>query len=170
MIPKRYVLIAGSFLLALLLYVDRICISTAKGPITADLALSDKQFGWVLSAFALGYALFQTPTGVLADRFGPRRVLSAVVVVWSMFTGLSGMVKSFFGLLVVRFLFGVGEAGAFPGIARAVFSWIPMCERGLANGINSRLILSQLYGALSRGCFGLCHCRGNQKHNAEDCS
>lgn len=136
MIPKRYLLVVGSFLLALLLYVDRICISTAKGPITADLGLSDKQFGWVLSAFALGYALFQTPTGVLADRFGPRRVLSVVVVVWSVFTGLSGAVKNFSSLLAVRFLFGVGEAGAFPGIARAVFSWIPMRERGLAHGIN----------------------------------
>jgi ACS family glucarate transporter-like MFS transporter len=136
MIPRRFLLVFGTFLLAVLLYVDRVCISTAKGPITQELQLSDKQFGWVLSAFALGYALFQTPTGMLADRFGPRRILSAVVIIWSAFTGLSGAVKSFTSLLLVRFLFGAGEAGAFSGIARAAFSWIPMKERGLVTGIN----------------------------------
>ena len=90
----------------------------------------------MLSAFALGYALFQTPTGMLADRYGPRLVLAAVVVVWSAFTGLTGAVAGLAALLVVRFLFGAGEAGAFPGMARAIYAWIPMRERGLAQGVN----------------------------------
>lgn len=136
MIPARYLLVLGTFLLAMLLYVDRVCISTAQGPISADLKLSDTEFGWALSAFALGYALCQTPTGMLADRFGPRVVLSAVVVVWSIFTGLTGAVTGLATLLIVRFLFGAGEAGAFPGMARAIYSWIPMRERGLAQGVN----------------------------------
>ncbi|HAV64604.1 MAG TPA: MFS transporter [Verrucomicrobiales bacterium] len=136
MIPKRYFLLLGTFLLSVLLYVDRACISTAKTDITRDLNLSDTQWGWVMAAFALGYALFQTPTGAIADRFGPRVLLTSVVVLWSVFTGLSGVVKSYVSLFAVRFLFGAGEAGAFPGIARALFSWIPMAERGTAQSIN----------------------------------
>jgi ACS family glucarate transporter-like MFS transporter len=136
MIPKRALLIFGTFLLSVLLYVDRACIATAKDSITTDLSLSDTQWGWVMSAFALGYAFFQTPTGAIADRFGPRILLSSVVVLWSLFTGLTGLARGFFSLFAVRFLFGAGEAGAFPGMARAVFSWIPMSERGLAQSIN----------------------------------
>src|SRR5262245_613114 len=114
MIPRRAVLAGATFLLAVLLYVDRICISTAKEGITHDLGLTDKQFGWVLSAFALGYALFQAPGGWLADRFGPRRVLTLVVAAWSFFTGLTGWASGYVAMLVVRFWFGAGEAGGFP--------------------------------------------------------
>ena len=71
----------GTFLLTLLLYVDRICISVAKDPISKSLHLSNEQMGWVLSAFALGYALFQTPGGLLADKFGARKVLTIIVIV-----------------------------------------------------------------------------------------
>lgn len=134
--PKRYLLVLGTFLLSVLLYIDRICISVAKDPVAGDLGLSDKAMGWVLSAFALGYALFQTPSGMLADRFGPRKILTGVVAFWSLFTGLTGAAFNFIYMLFVRFLFGMGEAGAFPGIARAIFSWIPMNERGLVQGIN----------------------------------
>jgi len=136
MIPSRALLVGATFLLAVLLYVDRICISTAKDGITVDLGLTDKQFGWVLSAFALGYALFQTPSGWLADRFGPRRVLTFVVALWSLFTGLTGWVIGYVSMLVVRFLFGAGEAGGFPCMARAIYSWVPMKERGQVTGIN----------------------------------
>lgn len=132
----RYLLVLATFLLSVLLYVDRICISAAKDAITGDLGLTDKQFGWALSAFALGYALCQTPGGWLADRLGPRRVLTTVVLFWSVFTGLTGAAFSYISLLVTRFLFGAGEAGAFPGMARAAYSWIPMSERGLVQGIN----------------------------------
>ena len=136
LIPGRYLMVVGTFLLALLLYIDRVCISVAKEPIASELGFSDKQMGWILSVFALGYALFQTPGGMLADRLGPRRVLTAVVSFWSIFTALTGAVWNFVTMLVVRFLFGAGEAGAFPGISRAVYSWIPLQERGLVTGIN----------------------------------
>ena len=102
----------------------------------AELKLTDAQFGWVLSAFAFGYALFQTPAGTLADRYGARRVLTAVVTLWSCFTGFTAFAWNFSALLIVRFLFGAGEAGAFPGMARAVYNWIPVHERGLIEGIN----------------------------------
>ncbi|MFS4493442.1 MFS transporter [Maribacter sp. 2308TA10-17] len=134
--PKRYFMVMGTFLLALLLYIDRICISVAKEPIAEALSLSDKQMGWVLAAFSLGYAFFQTPSGILADRFGPRKVLSVIVVLWSAFTALTGAAFNFISLFVVRFLFGAGEAGAFPGMSRAIYSWIPLKERGIVTGIN----------------------------------
>jgi ACS family glucarate transporter-like MFS transporter len=135
-VPTRYRLIAVTFSLSMLLYVDRIAISTAKGPIASEFGLDDRAFGWVLSAFALGYALFQTPAGALADRFGPRAVLSTVVGLWSLFTALTGLAWSFGSLLVCRFLFGAGEAGAYPTCARAFYAWLPVAERGLAQGIN----------------------------------
>ena len=120
----------------MLLYVDRVAISTAKGPISATFGLDDVQFGLVLSAFALGYALFQTPAGALADRVGPRVVLAAVVALWSAFTALTGLAWSLGSLVVCRLLFGAGEAGAFPSCARAFYAWLPIAERGLAQGIN----------------------------------
>ena len=134
--PKRYFMVVGTFLLALLLYVDRICISVAKDPIASTLALTDKQMGWVLAAFSLGYAFFQTPSGIFADKHGPRKVLTTIVTLWSAFTALTGLAWNFVSLLVVRFLFGAGEAGAFPGMSRAIYNWIPLKERGIVTGIN----------------------------------
>lgn len=135
-LPLRSLLVCATFLLSVLLYVDRVCISAAKGSVAADLSLTDTQMGWVFAAFSLGYALFQTPSGWLADRLGPRRVLTSIVVVWSIFTGLSAAAWSFASMVAVRFLFGAGEAGAFPGMARAMYSWIPMKERGFVQGVN----------------------------------
>lgn len=136
MMPKRYLLIAGTFLLSMLLYVDRACISTAKDAVRAEFGFDQRQWGWIMAAFALGYALCQTPAGLLSDRFGPRRILTAVVVFWSLFTYLTGLAWNFLSLLTARLLFGAGEAGAFPGCARAFYSWLPLAERGLAQGIN----------------------------------
>jgi len=132
----RYFLVMAMFILSLLLYIDRVCISVAKDVIGTDLGLDDRAMGWVLSAFALGYALFQVPSGMLADRFGSRVVLSGIVSIWSMFTAFTGMVNNLSSLLMVRFLFGAGEAGAFPSMSRAIFSWIPLKERGLVLGLN----------------------------------
>lgn len=136
--PKqgRHLLAGGMFLLSLLLYIDRICISVAKDPIAEELGLTDRTMGWVLSAFALGYALFQIPSGMMADRWGPRRILSSLVGIWSVLTVLSGIAWNYLSLLFIRFLFGAGEAGAFPGMSRAVFSWFPLKERGTILGIN----------------------------------
>ena len=134
--PRRYVVVTATFLLSVLLYVDRACISTAKDAMTGELGLSKDQWSWVLASFAFGYALLQTPSGALADRLGGRAVLAGVVTLWSVFTGLTAMAWNFASLLLVRFLFGAGEAGAFPGMARVVYSWIPVQERGLVKGIN----------------------------------
>ena len=132
----RWLIVLATFLLSVLLYVDRVCISVAKDSVASDLELTETQIGWVFSAFALGYALMQTPGGWLADRLGPRRVLALIVVLWSSFTGLTAVANSYLTMLGVRFLFGAGEAGAFPGMSRAVYSWIPMSERGRVQAIN----------------------------------
>jgi ACS family glucarate transporter-like MFS transporter len=134
--PRRYFVVGATFLLSVLLYVDRACISTAKDAVTGELGLGKEQWSWVLASFAFGYALFQTPSGALADRLGGRAVLAGVVTLWSVFTGLTAMAWNFATLLAVRFFFGAGEAGAFPGMARVVYSWIPVNERGLVKGIN----------------------------------
>lgn len=135
-IKGRYWVTTGMFLLALLLYIDRVCISVAKDPIAGDLGLSDKAMGWVLSAFALGYALMQVPSGMMADRYGPRKILTGIVIFWSGLTAATGAAWNFISMLVVRFLFGAGEAGAFPGMSRAIYSWMPLQERGIITGIN----------------------------------
>lgn len=135
-VPVRYVLALLMFLLSVLLYVDRICISVAKDAIADELGFTETRMGWIMSSFALGYALFQVPSGMLADRYGPRMVLTSVVCFWSLFTGLTAAAWNYVSMLAVRFLFGAGEAGAFPNMARAVFSWFPMAERGRVQGLN----------------------------------
>ncbi|HAX43148.1 MAG TPA: MFS transporter [Bryobacteraceae bacterium] len=132
---KRYGVVAALFVLSMITYIDRACISTAKDPIARDLGFSDAQMGLVFSAFALGYALAQIPSGWLADRIGPRLALAAVVAGWSALTALTGAAWSLTSMVVIRFLFGVGEAGAFPGSARAFVNWLPVGERGMANGV-----------------------------------
>jgi ACS family glucarate transporter-like MFS transporter len=132
---KRYAVIASLFVLSLITYIDRAAISAAKGPMAAELSLSDSAVGLVFSAFALGYAAAQIPSGWFADRFGPRIALAIVVALWSVLTSLTGAMHSLGPLLAVRFLFGIAEAGAFPGSARVFYNWLPAGERGIANGI-----------------------------------
>jgi len=134
--PKRYYFIGSAFLITLLLYIDRVSISLAEGSISSELSLTARQMGWVMGCFSLGYALFQVPSGILGDRYGPRRVMTAIMGIWSLFTALTGTARNYFILLAYRFIFGAGEAGAFPNIARAAFSWIPLKERGIFQGIN----------------------------------
>jgi len=134
-LPARYFVIAGLFLLSVITYLDRAAISSVKGPLVAEMGLTDQQFGFALSIFALGYALGQVPAGWLADRWGPRALLTAIVTLWSVLTAWTGAVTSFAELIAVRFLFGLAEAGAFPGAARAFYNWLPSSEHGRANGI-----------------------------------
>ncbi len=131
----RRLVMAALFLLSLITYVDRAAISSAKGPIAGDLALSDQAMGVVFSAFAVGYALAQMPAGWFADRIGPRFALSILVFFWSVLTIMTGAVSRFWTLLTIRFFFGIAEAGAFPGSARTFYNWLPARQRGIANGV-----------------------------------
>ena len=124
-----------AFLLAVITYLDRICISAAAPFIMQELRLSVLQMSVVFSAFTLAYSLFEIPSGWLGDVRGPRRVLTRIVLWWSGFTMLTGAAHGFGSLLTIRFLFGAGEAGAFPNMVRAFSRWFPSRERGTANGV-----------------------------------
>jgi len=131
----RYWLIGLLFLHTVNTYMDRACISSAAAAMRRDLGIDQQMMGYIFGMFALGYALFQIPAGGLADAFGPRRVLAWVVAFWSAFTMLTAAAFNAASLLIIRFLFGVGEAGAFPGATRALQDWVPAQERGLAQGL-----------------------------------
>jgi len=135
-IPIRFVLIFSTFLLTVLLYVDRACISAAKSDISSDLGFSMTQFGWIMAVFTLGYALFQTPSGKLADTKGARGVIAGIVTIWSFLTAITGFAWNYTSMLIIRFLFGAGEAGAFPALSKVVYNWFPISERGIIQGIN----------------------------------
>jgi ACS family glucarate transporter-like MFS transporter len=136
MTRQRFVLISILFFHSVNTYMDRACIASAADYIIKDLAISKEMLGLILGIFAVGYALFQVPSGWFADRFGARKALAIVVSVWSVFTALTGAARNALQMLVIRFLFGAGEAGAFPGATQAFFRWLPVKERGLAHGIN----------------------------------
>lgn len=121
--------------LAIITYVDRVCISQTAGSIRADLGLDEKQMGWVFFVFGLAYALFEIPGGWMGDRYGPRSVLMKVVAMWSIFTAATGAAWNYVSLLVCRFLFGVGEAGCFPNVTKIFTIWLPSSERVRAQGI-----------------------------------
>jgi MFS transporter, ACS family, glucarate transporter len=131
----RYQVVALAVLLAMVTYLDRVCISKLAPEIMRDLELSKIQMGYVFSAFALAYALFEIPTAWWADRAGTRVVLTRIVIWWSAFTIATAAAFNYATLLLVRFLFGAGEAGAWPCVARTFSRWIPSRERGTVQGI-----------------------------------
>ncbi|HMV48483.1 MAG TPA: MFS transporter [Blastocatellia bacterium] len=128
----RFKLLWLIFLLAVITYLDRLCISAAMPAIAREFNLSQTQKGYIFSAFTFAYAAFEIPSGWLGDRFGARLALTRIVTWWSAFTVLTGAAFGFWSLILIRFLFGAGEAGAFPNIARAVSRWIPTSEQGKA--------------------------------------
>ncbi len=131
---KRYGVLWLLVALAIITFLDRISISVAGPRIQQELGISPARWGWILGAFILAYGVFEVPTGALGDRAGQRSVLMRIVLWWSAFTGLTGLARSFPVLLVTRFLFGAGEAGAYPNIAGALGRWFPVGERARTQG------------------------------------
>ena len=131
----RYRVVAMAVLLGMVTYLDRVCISKLAPDLMRDLGMDKVQMGYVFSAFALSYALFALPAARWADRVGTRFLLAAIVVWWSAFTIGTACAWGFVSLLVIRFLFGAGEAGAWPCITRTFSRWIPRKERGTIQGI-----------------------------------
>ena len=134
-LATRHRVLGMLVLLAVVTYVDRVCISVAGTTMQKDLGLTSEQWGWVLGAFALSYGLFEIPSGALGDRLGPRRVLARIVTWWSAFTALTGLASGFWPLVATRFCFGAGEAGAFPNAAATINRWFPARERAGAQGV-----------------------------------
>lgn len=131
----RYWVVAFALALAMIMYIQRVAISQAIVPISADLHLDKRQTGLVLGAFGLSYALFEIPMGLLGDKLGVRWVLSQLVLIWSLFTAMTGAVWNLASLWIIRFLFGAGEAGCFPNLTRMLSSWLPLSERVKAQAV-----------------------------------
>lgn len=126
---KRHQVLLALSLLSIITFLDRIAISVASPKIMTDLGLSKEQLGWVLGIFALSYGAFEIPAGLMGDRFGAKKVLIRVVTWWSVFTVLTGFANGFAMLVMTRFFFGMGEAGAYPNSSIVLSKWFPATER-----------------------------------------
>jgi sugar phosphate permease len=131
----RHIVLWLTVLLYMVTYFDRVMISTAMPSIQKEFAFDDVTVGWILGAFQLSYFLFQIPGGWLGDRIGPRKMLTYIVLWWSAFTALTAMMWSASSMIVCRFLFGMGEASAFPNATRSLSRWMLPSERGWAQGV-----------------------------------
>lgn len=131
----RYRVIFACMLMAILLYLDRFCISFAEVFIKDELGLTDHQIGILLGSFFFSYALFQVPSGWFSDRFGARKMLTIYILVWSLFTALMGLATGFIMLLIFRLGFGLSQAGAYPTSANIVSKWMPLTDRGFASSM-----------------------------------
>ena len=131
----RYGVVGFALSLAILAYMQRVAISLAAVPMAVDLQLDKQQVGAILGAFGLAYALFEIPMGLFGDKRGAHRVLTQIVLLWSAFTALTGAAWNFTSMWIMRFLFGAGEAGAFPNITRMLSEWLPARERARAQSM-----------------------------------
>jgi MFS family permease len=131
----RYWVIVFAVTLAIVTYIDRVCIGIAAPAITEEFKLTPKQLGWVFLIFSWSYAAFEIPGGFLGDRIGPRKVLTRIVIWWSFFTAATGWSWNYASLLVTRFMFGAGEAGCFPNVTKVFTIWLPAKERTTAQAI-----------------------------------
>ena len=131
---KRTLVLTMLTILGVITFIDRINISVAGSNIMTDLSLNEVHWGWVLSAFILSYSIFQIPLGNWGDKRGQRLVLTFIVIWWSAFTGMTGAAGGFLSLLIIRFMFGIGEAGAYPNMTSSIRKWFPKNETGKAQG------------------------------------
>lgn len=157
----RVAVVAFLCVLSFLTYYDRQCIARAQESIQQSLDISDEQMGLVFGAFWLAYALFEIPGGWMGDRIGARFTLTRIVVAWSIFTALTGAATGFYSLLVYRFLFGLGEAGAYPNMAHVQSRWLPRLEQARAGGMiwffarSGAAFAPLIFGTLTRGVESL---------------
>ena len=122
-------------LMALITFIDRTNISVAAPEIAKEFDFSKSQLGWIFGVFGFAYALGQIPGGWFSDTFGARKVLTIVVLFWSLMTMATAHAVGFGSMLAIRFVFGIGEASAWPAATRAMQYWFPKSERGLVNGV-----------------------------------
>jgi MFS family permease len=143
----RYIVLGLTIAAYMITYIDRVVISSAVPSIQKEFGFSIVTMGWILSSFQWAYAIFQIPGGWLGDRIGPRRALTLIVTWWSLFTCATVLAWSAGSMALIRFLFGMGEAGAFPIATRSLSRWMLPTERGFAQGATHAG--SRLGGALT---------------------
>lgn len=131
---RKNIILTLLVILGMVTFLDRINISVAGSSIMHDLGLTPSEWGWVQSAFILSYGLMQIPMGALGDRFGHRKILAVIVLWWSLFTAFTGMAGGLASLLVIRFMFGIGEAGSSPCSTGVISRWFEKHEVGKAQG------------------------------------
>src|SRR5438128_5901769 len=132
----RYGVLGFACVPSMITYLDRVCMGTVAPYMQNEFGLSDNELGWIFAAFTLAYAAFEVPSGWLGDVYGPRKTLIRIVLWWSFFTAFTGLIYpspsapwfGFAAMLAVRFLFGMGEAGAYPNISRSFHNWFPFGE------------------------------------------
>ncbi len=135
MMQKRFWVLIVLAIFSIITYIDRTSISITGSLITQDLNLSEKEFGWILGSFAFAYGIFEIPAGLWGDLKGPKSIILRIVLSWSVFTILTGFSYSFTMLFIIRFLFGMGEAGAYPNATIVIQRWFPKQETGRAQSI-----------------------------------
>jgi MFS family permease len=163
-LKKRHGVLGFLVALSIITFLDRLAIAVAGPRIQDELHISPERWGWVLGAFALGYGIFEMPSGALGDRRGQRGVLTRIVVWWSAFTAATAAAAGFVQLVCTQFLFGAGEAGAYPNASGAIARWFPKDERARAQGavwaasrvggaLSPLLVVPLLHGIGWRGMF-----------------
>jgi MFS family permease len=170
-LKKRHGVLGFLVALSVITFLDRLAIAVAGPRIQDELHISPERWGWVLGAFALGYGIFEMPSGALGDRGGQRGVLTRVVVWWSIFTAATAAAVHFVQLVFTQFLFGAGEAGAYPNASGAIGRWFPKHERARAQGavwaasrvggaLSPLLVIPLLNAVGWRGMFCVLACAG----------
>lgn len=132
---KRRAVLGFLAALSVITFIDRMAIAVTGPTIQRDLNITPDQWGWVLSAYVIAYAVFEVPSGAMGDRHGYRRELTRITVWWSFFTAITALCRNFWQLTTARFLFGLGAAGAYPNMSGVLYRWLPARERARGQGV-----------------------------------
>jgi ACS family glucarate transporter-like MFS transporter len=132
---KRHLVVGLLAALSIITFIDRLAIAVTGPAIQRDLGISPQQWGWVLGAYVIAYAVFEIPSGAMGDAHGYRRELTRITVWWSSFTAITAFCQNFWQLTGARFLFGLGAAGAYPNMSGVLYRWFPARERARGQGV-----------------------------------
>ncbi|MEH3158128.1 MAG: MFS transporter [Sphingomonas taxi] len=162
---KRHGVVALLAILSVLTFLDRMAIAVTGPAIQRELGITPDQWGWVLGAYVIAYAVFEIPSGALGDAHGYRKELTRITVWWSVFTAATALCRNVWQLTAARFLFGLGAAGAYPNMTGVLYRWLPARER--ARGAGGRSGRRAGSAGRSRRC---CWCRWRRGSAGGRCS
>ncbi|MBC9032000.1 MFS transporter [Sphingomonas sp. JC676] len=132
---KRRIVLGFLAVLSIITFIDRMAIAVTGPTIQKDLGISPQQWGWILSAYVIAYAVFEVPSGAMGDKHGYRKELTRITLWWSFFTAITAVCRNFWQLAAARFLFGLGAAGAYPNMSGVLYRWLPARERARGQGV-----------------------------------